>query len=82
MERNRIRAVKYFVFSCIASFVLALAANDAITQTSSQRNPDVSNKALITKSTPGISADAFTNPNANAIDALRQDGGRLLRVAK
>src|SRR5262245_19163261 len=72
MERNRIRAVNCFIFSCLASAVLAFAANNAVAQTSPQRNPDVSNKALITKSTPGISADAFKNKNANTADALRK----------
>jgi uncharacterized protein (DUF885 family) len=71
-ERNRIKAVKYFIFSFIASVVLAAAANDGFTQTPFQRNPDVSNKALITKSTPGISTNAFKNQSANATDALRQ----------
>jgi uncharacterized protein (DUF885 family) len=64
--------VKYFIFSSLASVVLALAANNAIAQTPSQRNPDVSNKALITKSTPGISTDAFKNQNPNAAEALRK----------
>src|SRR5882724_2790296 len=41
-------------------------------QSPSQRNPDVSNKALITKSTPGISADAFKNKSADTPDALRK----------
>src|SRR4030095_4185408 len=72
MERNRIKAVKYFIFSFIASVVLALAANNAAGQAPSQRNPDVSNKALITKSTPGIRTDAFKNKNANTTDALRK----------
>ena len=35
----------------------------------SQRNPDVSNKALITKSTPGINADAFKNQSVSAATA-------------
>ena len=34
-------------------------------QSPSQRNPDVSNKALITKSTPGINPDAFKNQSAS-----------------
>jgi len=50
--------------------VITLAIGHA--QTPAQRNPDVSNKALITKSTPGISTDAFKNQNANAADALRK----------
>ena len=38
----------------------------AIAQSPSQRNPDVSNKALITKSTPSINADTFKNQSVNA----------------
>ncbi|HET6887328.1 MAG TPA: hypothetical protein VFH87_05320, partial [Candidatus Udaeobacter sp.] len=64
--------MNYFISSYLASAVLALAANNAVAQSPSQRNPDVSNKALITKSTPGISTDAFKNQSANATDALRK----------
>src|SRR5437773_3566223 len=38
-------------------------------QSPPRRSPDVSNKALITKSTPSISADAFKNPSASAATA-------------
>ena len=38
-------------------------------QSPSQRNPDVSNKALITKSTPGINADAFKKQSVSATPA-------------
>ena len=37
-----------------------------------RRNPDLSNKALITKSTPGIRTDAFKNQNPDATAALRK----------
>ncbi len=43
--------------------------SNACAQSSSQRNPDVSNKALITKSTPGINADAFKKQSASAASA-------------
>ncbi len=38
-------------------------------QSTSERNPDVSNKALITKSTPSISPDAFKNQSVSAAAA-------------
>src|SRR5207237_5361090 len=38
-------------------------------QSPSQRNPNVSNKALITKSTPGINADTFKNQSVSAAPA-------------
>ena len=40
--------------------------SSARAQSPSQRNPDVSNKALITKSTPSINADAFKNQSVSA----------------
>ena len=40
-----------------------------MTQSPAGRNPDVSNKALITKSTPSINADAFKNQSTNAAPA-------------
>ena len=43
--------------------------NSAEAQSPSQRNPDVSNKALITKSTPSIKAEAFKNQSASAATA-------------
>src|SRR6267143_1754203 len=52
--------------------LLAVAPVVVLTQAPAQRNPDVSNKALITKSTPSISSDAFKNQNANATDALHK----------
>ena len=48
-------------------FVLFFLALDGVyAQSSAQRTPDVSNKALITKSTPTINEDAFKNQNAHA----------------
>ena len=49
---------------CISSCAIALA------QSPTQRNPDVSNKALITKSTPGINPDAFKNQSVSAASAV------------
>jgi uncharacterized protein (DUF885 family) len=51
-------------------FVLFFLALDSVyAQSSAQRTPDVSNKALITKSTPTINEDAFKNQNVNAATA-------------
>jgi len=58
--------------SAVASTLLLIPLAVGHAQSPSQRNPDVSNKALITKSTPGISTDAFKNQSANATDALRK----------
>ena len=46
-----------------------LAMGTVPAQSPSQRNPDVSNKALITKSTPGINPDAFKNQSVSAATA-------------
>jgi hypothetical protein len=56
----------------VASTLLVTTLAVGRAQTSAQRNPDVSNKALITKSTPGISTDAFKNQSANTSDVLRK----------
>jgi uncharacterized protein (DUF885 family) len=61
--------VKSFAFLSVAFFLLTLAASDTMAQSPAGRNPDVSNKALITKSTPSINADAFKNQSANAAPA-------------
>jgi uncharacterized protein (DUF885 family) len=55
-------------------FVLFFLALDGVhAQSPSGGNPDVSNKALITKSTPTINEDAFKNQNVNAaIGALHK----------
>ncbi len=58
--------------SVVASTLLLITLVVGRAQSPSQRNPDVSNKALITKSTPGISTDAFKNQSPNATDALRK----------
>src|ERR1044071_2205154 len=58
--------------SVVASTLLLLMLAVGRAQSPSQRNPDVSNKALITKSTPGISTDAFKNQGANTTHALRK----------
>src|SRR4029453_10182618 len=43
----------------IVSALCLIACALSLAQSPAQRNPDVSNKALITRSTPGINADAF-----------------------
>ncbi|HEX5490071.1 MAG TPA: DUF885 domain-containing protein [Candidatus Udaeobacter sp.] len=52
--------VRFVALLWLATGAIALAQSPA------QRNPDVSNKALITKSTPGINPDAFKNQSVNA----------------
>src|SRR5204863_2962349 len=59
----------------LSSLVCALVAVGllvVLAQTPPGRNPDVANKALITKSTPGISSDTFKNQSATTADALRK----------
>ena len=58
--------------SSLVCSLLAVAPVVILAQTPPQRNPDVSNKALITKSTPGISSDAFKNQSENATEALHK----------
>ena len=53
----------------LVSVLCLIACAIAHAQSPSQRNPDVSNKGLITKSTPGINADAFKNQSASAASA-------------
>jgi uncharacterized protein (DUF885 family) len=53
-----------FVYAFIVMFYDGAAA-----QSPSQRNPDVSNKALITKSTPGINTDAFKDQSVTVATA-------------
>src|SRR6266404_1904808 len=62
-------AVKSFASLSVAFLLLTLAASDTMAQSPAGRNPDVSNKALITKSTPSINADAFKNQSTNAAPA-------------
>jgi uncharacterized protein (DUF885 family) len=59
--------VKLLNFSLIAFLLLAMASSRA--QPPPARNPDVSNKALITKSTPTINADRFNNQSAETTAA-------------
>src|SRR5216117_3065161 len=58
--------------SSLVCSLFAVAPVVVLAQTPPQRNPDVSNKALITKSTPGISSDAFENQSANAAATLHK----------
>jgi len=52
-------------FLCLLVFFF-FALGGVYAQSSVQRTPNVSNKALITKSTAAINEDAFKNQNANA----------------
>lgn len=61
--------MKPIIFLCLAFLLLAPAARIAESQPPPSRNPDVSNKALITKSTPTIDAHAFKNPRVEATAA-------------
>ena len=54
----------------LASVLCLIGCAIALAQSPSQRNPDVSNKALITKSTPGINTNAFKNQSASAASAV------------
>ena len=55
--------------SLFASVFIVLFYNSAEAQSPSQRNPDVSNKGLITKSTPGIDTKAFKDQSVTAATA-------------
>jgi uncharacterized protein (DUF885 family) len=57
----RVKPVDFLLIGCVL-----LAPASAMTQSPAGRNPDVSNKALITKSTPSINEDVFKNQNADA----------------
>ncbi len=52
--------------------IVLLSPGSSEAQSPSGRNPDVSNKALITKSTPSISDDAFKSQGADAPAALHK----------
>jgi uncharacterized protein (DUF885 family) len=56
-------------FFFLAFFFFFIVWGSARAQSPSQRNPDVSNKALITKSTPSMSSDAFKNQSVTAATA-------------
>jgi uncharacterized protein (DUF885 family) len=64
------RPVNLSLFVCA---LLAIPAVVALGQSPSERKPDVSNKGLITKSTPGISTDAFKSQSVSeTADALHK----------
>jgi len=63
---NRIGAVKPIKFLLSAALLILVSSRSSHAQSTPGRTPDVSNKALITKSTPGISADAFKNQSISA----------------
>ena len=67
--RNTIGAVKPVNIFFVPFLLLVIAGSNAHAQSPSQRNPDVSNKALITKSTPTIDAKAFKNQSVSAATA-------------
>src|SRR6266850_4911746 len=67
-----VRGMPRMNLSLFVCALLAVAPVVALGQSPSERNPDVSNKALITKSTPGISTDAFKSQSANATEAVRK----------
>jgi uncharacterized protein (DUF885 family) len=58
--------VKLINFFFVAFVLLVISSGNSRAQSPSQRNPDVSNKALITKSTPSISPDTFKTQSVNA----------------
>src|SRR5438132_12620831 len=62
-----IARVKQADFFLIVIVLLAPGSSEA--QSPSGRNPDVSNKALITKSTPSINEHAFKSEGADATPA-------------
>jgi uncharacterized protein (DUF885 family) len=65
-----VRPVNLSLFVCA---LLAIPAVVALGQSPSERKPDVSNKGLITKSTPGISTDAFKSQSVSeTADALHK----------
>src|SRR5947207_1544600 len=57
---SKIEIVKSTVCFAIIILLVAVAARCVIAQTPSQRTPDVSNKALITKTTPNITGQSTT----------------------
>jgi len=66
---NRIGAVKPIKFLFSAALLILASPRNSHAQSTPGRMPDVSNKALITKSTPGISADAFKNQSTSVATA-------------
>jgi len=67
--RNTIGAVKPMNIFFVPFVLLVIAASNTHGQSPSPRNPDVSNKALITKSTPTIDAKAFKDQTVRATTA-------------
>jgi len=61
-------AVRAITFLFVAFVLLAISCGSRA-QPAPGRSPDVSNKALITKSTPSISEEAFKNPSVSAATA-------------
>ena len=59
--------MKLIKFFFVAFVLLVISSGNSHAQSPSQRNPDVSNKALITKSTPAINPEAFKNQNVSAV---------------
>src|SRR5215831_17575272 len=53
----------------LVSALCLIACAITLAQSPTQRNPNVSNKALITKATPGINAGAFKNQSVSAATA-------------
>ena len=64
--------MKSFIFFLATFVFLAVVRSGAVAQSPPGRNPDVSNKALITKSTPSINEDAFKGQGAGAAAAALQ----------
>jgi uncharacterized protein (DUF885 family) len=65
-RHNTIDTVKTINKFLCASLLIVVALHGVYAQSPSGRSPDVSNKALITKSTPAINPEAFKNQNVNA----------------
>ncbi len=65
-QHNRIGGVRLMKFFFLGFFFLFIEWGIARAQSPSERNPDVSNKALITKSTPPITAQALKNQSVSA----------------
>ena len=66
---NRIGGMRLMKCFFLAFSLLVIAYGIARAQSPSERNPDVSNKALITKSTPTMTADASKNQSVSAATA-------------
>ncbi len=72
-QHNRIGAVKSINVFLVAFVLFVISSGSSRAQSPSGRTPDVSNKALITKSTPAINPEAFKNQNVNrAVAALHK----------